>query len=73
MRKADRIADRLRNIVLDRYETEGITPTPEMANLIFFDLLGVYLRDGYEAAKDRAYNAMLQPYFINEMKNYPAR
>jgi hypothetical protein len=50
----------LRNIVIERYESIGKSLTPQDANNIWFSLLGVYDRDGYEEAKEYALTCDLQ-------------
>lgn len=59
--KRDKEIDALRNIVLDRYEKERPEkkPTPDLANQIYWDLGGVYDREGFEAAKKRAESVKL--------------
>ena len=60
MTKKEKYIDYLRNIILCRYEIEGKTLTPDMANSIWYDLLGTYEREGTEAAELRAKTANLQ-------------
>lgn len=59
MTKKEKIIDGLRNIVIDRYTKEGKSLTPDDGNSIWFSLLGVYDRDGYEKAKEYALSAKL--------------
>lgn len=63
--KREKEIDALRNIVLDRYEKERPEKklTPDLANQIYWDLLGVYDREGFDAAKERAETAKLNYIF----------
>ena len=60
--KREKEIDMLRNIVLNRYEKEKPNKelTPDLANQIYWDLAGVYDRDGYDVAKERALTTELQ-------------
>lgn len=55
--KKEKLIDGLRNIVINRYENEGKKLTSNDANNIWFSLLGVYDRDGYDKAKEYALTA----------------
>ena len=59
MTKKEKLIDGLRNIVIDRYITEGKILTPDDGNNIWYSLLGVYERDGYDKAKEYAMTAKL--------------
>lgn len=59
MTKKEKIIDGLRNIVIDRYMSEGKVLTPDDGNNIWYSLLGVYERDGYDKAKEYALTANL--------------
>ena len=63
--KFEKKMDMLRNIVLDRYEKERPErkPTPDLANQIYWDLLEVYERDGFDAAKEEAETGRLHYLF----------
>ena len=52
MTKKEKIIDGLRNIVIDRYIAEGKVLTSDDGNNIWYSLLGVYERDGYDKAKE---------------------
>lgn len=54
MTKKEKIIDGLRNIVINRYERIGKQLTPNDANNIWYALLGVYERDGYDKVKEYA-------------------
>ena len=60
MTKKEKMIDGLRNIVINRYESIGKKMTPDDANNIWYSLLGVYDRDGYDKAKEYALQAKLQ-------------
>ena len=60
MTKKEKIIDSLRNIVINRYERIGKSLTPQDANNIWYSLLGVYDREGYEKAKEYALSCKLQ-------------
>lgn len=59
MTKKEKLIDGLRNIVIDRYVAEGKQLTPDDANNIWYLLLGVYERDGYDKVKEYALSAKL--------------
>ena len=59
MTKKEKLIDGLRNIVIDRYITEGKILTPDDGNNIWYSLLGVYERNGYDKAKEYALTANL--------------
>lgn len=59
MTNKEKLIDELRNIVLDRYSFEGKNLTPDDANNIWYSLLGVYEREGYDKAKEYALSAKL--------------
>lgn len=59
MTKKEKLLDGLRNIVIDRYEMLGKQVTPDDGNNIWYALLGVYDREGYEKAKEYAETAQL--------------
>ena len=59
MTKKEKIIDGLRNIVIDRYIAEGKVLTPDDGKNIWYSLLGVYERDGYDKAKEYALTANL--------------
>lgn len=59
MTKKEKLIDGLRNIVIDRYVAEGKQLTPDDANKIWFSLLGVYEKDGYDKAKEYAMTAKM--------------
>jgi len=60
MTKKEKVIDSLRNIVIDRYEMIGKSLTPQDANNIWYSLLGIYDRDGYNKAKECALSSKLQ-------------
>ena len=60
MTKKEKIIDGLRNIVIDRYESIGKSITIDEANNIWYSLLGVYDREGYDKAKEYALSSKLQ-------------
>ena len=60
MTKKEKTIDGLRNIVIDRYEMIGKSLTPSDANNIWYSLLGVYDREGYDKAKEYAISSKLQ-------------
>lgn len=59
MSKKEKLIDGLRNIVIERYTAKGRQLTPNDANNIWFSLLGVFERDGYDAAKEYAMTAKI--------------
>lgn len=60
MTKKEKIIDDLRNIVIDRYITIGKSLTPQDANNIWYSLLGIYDKEGYDKAKEYALLSKLQ-------------
>lgn len=60
MTKKEKIIDSLRNIVIDRYEMIGEKLTPDDVNNIWWSLMGVYDRDGYDKAKEYALSCKLR-------------
>lgn len=60
MTRKEKLIDELRNIVIERYEAIGKQLTPDDANNIWYSLLGVYDKDGYEKAKEYAMTSKLQ-------------
>lgn len=60
MTKKEKIIDGLRNIVIDRYEKIGRSLTPSDANNIWYSLLGVYDREGFNKAEEYALSCKLQ-------------
>ena len=58
--KKEDVVKGLVNIVKKRYEKSRIKLTKEVVDKIYFDLLGCYEREGFEAAKFRAENTKLR-------------
>lgn len=56
----EKLIDSLRDIVIKRYEEIGKQLTPDDENNVWYSLLGVYERDGYEKAKGYAISSKLQ-------------
>ena len=57
--KKEKIINELRNIVIDTYIAEWKVLTPDDGNNIWYSLLGVYERNGYDKAKEYALTANL--------------
>lgn len=59
MTRQEKAINELMNIVIDRYKSIGKNLAPNDVNNIWFSLLGVYEREGYDKAKEYAVSSKL--------------